>query len=147
MISNILPGLFEAEINKLEEEIRLYKSDEDLWKVLPGTSNSGGNLCLHVCGNLRHFIGALLGSTGYERDRPYEFSARDLKREVLLDAIADTRKTLAAVVPTLDPAKMELPYADNPLKTDMTYGAFVVYLYGHLRYHLGQINYHRRISS
>ncbi|MBV7530008.1 DinB family protein [Chitinophaga sp. sic0106] len=147
MLNNILPALFEAEINKLEEEIRLYKSDEEVWKVLPGTSNSGGTLCLHLCGNLRHFIGVGFGNTGYVRDRPFEFSARDLTREVLLEAIADTRTMLAKVLPTLDPAQMDTDFKDNPMQVPMTYGAFVVHLYGHMRYHLGQINYHRRISS
>jgi len=57
--------------------------EELLWETLPGVQNSAGTLILHLCGNLRHFIGAVLASDGYKRDRDAEFSgAHHSKKEV-----------------------------------------------------------------
>jgi len=68
--------IIERDLNKLEEEINLYSSEETIWKIDREIKNSGGNLCLHLCGNLQHFIGAILGKTGYIRNRDNEFIAK-----------------------------------------------------------------------
>ncbi len=145
MLNKILPALFDTAIDALKEEINLYETETAIWKVAPGIANSGGNLCLHLCGNIRHFVGAVLGDTGYQRDRPYEFAAKDLPRSVLLEAIEDTRKTIHTVIPTLSDELLAADFKDNPMNQPMTYGTFVTHLYGHFRYHTGQINYHRRL--
>ncbi|MFB6458005.1 DinB family protein [Chitinophaga sp. Hz27] len=147
MLQEILPPLFNKELLALAEEIKAYSSDELIWKVPEGVSNSGGNLCLHICGNIRHFIGAQLGNTGYIRDRDYEFSAKGLPRETLLADIQDTTNVIWTVIHGLTPEFLGTVYAENPLKDPgLTYGGFLTYIYGHLRYHLGQINYHRRLT-
>ncbi|MCB0505039.1 MAG: DinB superfamily protein, partial [Cyclobacteriaceae bacterium] len=58
-----LKELFERDLTQLEKEIDLYKKEEDLWLLPEGISNTGGNLCLHIAGNLQHFIGHVLGGT------------------------------------------------------------------------------------
>ena len=68
-----LSSFFRKDLSKLIGEIDLYKNETDLWKIKDGISNSGGNLTLHLIGNLNHFIGATLGNTGYVRERDKEF--------------------------------------------------------------------------
>ncbi len=69
MLNELLSEFFERDIIKLKEEIVLYKDETNLWKVENKISNSAGNLCLHLIGNLNHFIGATVGNTGYVRQR------------------------------------------------------------------------------
>src|SRR4030095_9614333 len=89
MLHNDVLAIFERDLLKLKEEIKLYKNSDDLWIVAPGTLNSGGNLALHLVGNLRHFIGAVLGNSGYVRDRDSEFSRKNLSAGDLT-ALIDT---------------------------------------------------------
>ncbi len=67
---------FETGLNKLRNEVEEYGSDEAFWSIPDGVANSAGNLCLHLLGNLNHYVGAKLGETGYVRDRPSEFSSK-----------------------------------------------------------------------
>jgi len=132
------------DLEGLRREIALYPDDYAPWRMLPGLPNSGGNLALHLAGNLRHFVGAQLGETGYVRKREAEFGSGGLTRAELdaevQRAIADVDRTLAA----LDPARLDEPYplafGDRRLGTRV----FLLHLAGHLTYHLGQIDYHRR---
>ena len=89
MLKETLAGLFERDLNKLVTEINLYKDEDKLWLVPEGISNSAGNLCLHLMGNLNHFIGATLGKTGYVRHRDDEFSLKNIPRQDLLINLAN----------------------------------------------------------
>lgn len=147
MLTEILKELYERDINKLKTEIELYENEADLWTVEGEITNSAGNLCQHLIGNLRHFFGAVLGETGYARDRDSEFSTGGTSREQLL-AGADT--ALADVLSTLDRLSDEDFAKTYPIEVfgkPMTTGFFLVHLATHLNYHLGQINYHRRITG
>jgi hypothetical protein len=130
----------------LEKEIVSYKNEADIWRILEGTSNSAGTLCLHLCGNLQHFIGAVLGGTGYERNRDAEFSLRNVPREKLLEEI---RLAVQAVgnLPSLDAGAMQATYPLKVWDKEVATGFFLVHLAGHFNYHLGQINYHRRVLN
>ena len=55
MVTDALSNLFERDLKRLKTEIELYKAEENLWLVQEGLSNSAGNLCLHLIGNLNHF--------------------------------------------------------------------------------------------
>jgi hypothetical protein len=99
MVTTTLIQLFERDLDKLKDEISLYESEEKLWVVKEGINNSGGNLCLHLCGNLQHFLGATLGETGYIRNREAEFKVKNVPRAKLLEEIAET---LTAVTDTLE---------------------------------------------
>lgn len=145
MLIAILQALFERDLLKLKTEIELYHDEKKLWYIEKSISNSAGNLCLHLIGNLNAFIGAELGKTGYVRNRELEFSLKDVPRKELLEKIEATkdvvRESLAAV--TADQL-----VADYPLmvfKEKLSTGMFLTHLATHLSYHLGQINYHRRL--
>lgn len=145
MLTEILTQLYDRDLKKLRAEIELYDNEADLWKKPGNVPNSAGNLCLHLNGNLQHFIGAILGQSGYVRDREAEFSLTDIPRETML---ADVDNTLAVVRSTL--AKLnEVDLSGNyPIEVfghPMTTGWFLVHLSTHLTWHLGQINYHRRM--
>ena len=132
-------------LDQLKEEISLYKNEEDIWKLSGKISNTPGNLCLHLCGNLNHFFGATLGNTGYVRDRDLEFSRKNVSREELISGIEKTKVMLEKV---LDNIKLENFGDTYPLETigkKTTVGFEVSRLLSHLAYHVAQINYHRRI--
>ncbi len=142
-----LARLFERDIRKLQTEINAYTSDALLWEVFPGISNSGGNLCLHLLGNLRHYIGAVLGGSGYIRNRPLEFSAKNIPRETLNQTLDQVAMLVPGIIGSLTDAQMEALYPEKVFEYDMTTSYFLTHLLAHLGYHLGQINYHRRIGQ
>jgi uncharacterized damage-inducible protein DinB len=134
------------DLGTLADEIQAYPDDETLWTTAPGTRNSGGVLANHLTGNLLHYVGGLLGDTGYVRDRQEEFGARDLPREQLLSRIQRTRAVVDEVVRSLSEADLEAPFPDPPRRMDgIRTGPFLLHLVSHLGYHLGQVNYHRRM--
>ncbi|GGF24907.1 DUF1572 family protein [Flavobacterium limi] len=145
MLTEILRSLFNRDLNKLKEEIESYQTESQLWIVDKNIANSAGNLCLHLIGNLNTYIGAALGKTGYIRNRPLEFSAKDVLKAELISKI---EKTILMVNDTLDiltAADLEAIYPSEFLEREEVTGFFLVHLSTHLTYHLGQINYHRRL--
>jgi uncharacterized damage-inducible protein DinB len=137
--------LFERDLNKLEKEIQQYTDELLLWKTEEGITNPAGTLCLHLCGNLQHYIGARLGKSGYQRNRPAEFSLRDVSRAKLIREIQQTQSSVATALQKLDDDALQEIYPEEVFGYPMTTGFFLVHLYGHFGYHLGQINYHRRL--
>lgn len=145
MLSETLTILYERELNSLAKEIGAYANEGDIWEVRDGIANSAGNLCLHLVGNLDHFFGATLGDTGYVRDRDAEFSTKYVPREELLARIEGTIVTIKQVLSGMSPEDFEKEFPlDTPMGRVKT-GQMLIHLQGHLNYHLGQINYHRRL--
>jgi uncharacterized damage-inducible protein DinB len=144
-MQSALTSFFDRDIQKLKEEILAYPSEASLWETPDGITNSGGNLCLHLCGNLQHFIGAAMGDSGYERDRELEFSRKGVPRAQLLEEIERTRLAVAKVMGHLSGEELEweFPLLKNGQRVSTS--DMLLHLFGHLSYHLGQINYHRRI--
>jgi hypothetical protein len=137
--------LLDRDLAVLEKEISLYSSDAGLWNVAADIKNPAGNLCLHLCGNLQYYIGTVLGNSGYVRNRDAEFSTKGLTKEELLNEISKTRKAVALALENLNPTALETTYPVEVFKDPMTTGYFLIHLSAHLGYHLGQINYHRRL--
>jgi hypothetical protein len=90
MLKQTLIALYRRDLEKLKQEIEAYKSEENLWLVENDAPNSAGNLTLHLIGNLNGFIGAVIGKSGYVREREAEFSGRNIPRNELLQMIDDT---------------------------------------------------------
>jgi hypothetical protein len=138
--------IFIRDLKKLREEVLSYKSEDDLFSIATGISNSGGNLAMHLTGNLRHFIGAVLGHTGYVRNREEEFSGRFSSDKIVAD-IEESMAILQKVLGKISPEALDTIYPEivggNEIKTEL----FLYHLLGHLNYHLGQINYHRRLIN
>lgn len=145
MLKETLIEIFERDLQKLITEMNLYRDENNLWLVKEGISNSAGNLCLHLVGNLNHFIGATLGHTGYVRHRDDEFSLKNILRQ---DIITNIENCILIVKETLNKLTATDLEKDFPLEkhgTIVSTTHMLVHLLGHLSYHLGQINYHRRL--
>jgi uncharacterized damage-inducible protein DinB len=145
MLTQTLKSLFSRELEKLKREIELYKEESKLWIVEKGIANSAGNLCLHLIGNLNTYIGKELGGTGYIRNRDLEFSQKDVPRNELLKKIDETKLVVGKALDTMTDKQLEQDYPAPVFDYKMTTGFFLVHLVAHLTYHLGQINYHRRL--
>ena len=134
------------DLNLLEKEIGLYTSEEKLWLVDGAIKNTGGNLCLHLCGNLQHFIGSVLGKNDYQRNRDFEFSGKDVASSELLNQIKKTKDVINQVVPSISDEMLEQNYPIQVFANKtVTTQFFLIHLATHLTYHLGQVNYHRRL--
>lgn len=142
-----LDRLIQRDLAVLERELALYPDDASLWTVLPGLATPGGNLAQHLVGNLRHFIGATLGGTGYIRHREAEFSDRTATRAELVDAVRQTARDVTGALATLDPARLGDPFPLEVGGGRPVTGLFLMHLLTHLGFHLGQIDYHRRVVS
>lgn len=140
-----LSALYERDLDRLLKELKAYKNEEKLWVIEGEISNSGGNLVLHLCGNLKQFIGAILGGSSYIRKRDDEFELKHVKKSELIGQIKETKKIISETLSELDEEKLEETYPVNVFGKEMTTLYFLHHLYGHLNYHLGQINYHRRL--
>ncbi len=143
MLSGLI-SLFERDLEKLKQEMLGYALEEDLWKTADGITNSAGNLALHICGNLQHFIANILGNSGYQRDRPAEFASK-VSREKIIIEIAETLRIVQKILSEISIESLEKDYPEDVLGYKMKTDYFLIHLHGHLTYHLGQINYHRRI--
>ncbi len=142
-----LIALFERDIDKLATELSLYANEHDIWALKGEISNSAGNLCLHLIGNLNHFIGAVLGETGYLRNREAEFSTKDVSIAHILTQIEATKATVTGTLQNLSTEDMDQDFPVAFLGKVSKTGYVLLHLLSHLSYHLGQINYHRRLVS
>ncbi len=140
-----LQTLYERELDTLAKEVSAYTDDTAFWKIENAIKNSGGNLAIHLIGNLNHFIGAILGNTGYVRQRDKEFNDKNISREQIINEISQLKVMVAKVLSTLSQQDLEKTYPIDVFGHKMTTEYFLLHLYGHLNYHLGQINYHRRM--
>lgn len=147
MVKETFIHLYERDLQKVIEEIKLYKSDEDLWKLNEGISNSAGNLALHLIGNINHYFGANLGNTGYKRERDLEFSDKNVSKNEIVEKLENTISVLKDTLNNLADEDFHKDYPDDlGGGTQKTFGV-VIHMLSHLNYHLGQINYHRRILN
>jgi hypothetical protein len=147
MLTDVLIELYRRDLDKLKAEIAAYADDADIWKKAPGIANPAGNLCLHLSGNLDHFFGAVLGNTGYVRHRDAEFSTTGVNKADLLAGVDRTLETVVSTLKNLSDDDLEKIYPLEVFDRPMTTGFFLTHLATHLNWHLGQINYHRRLLS
>jgi uncharacterized damage-inducible protein DinB len=145
MLIDTLRQLFQRDLNRVKQELTLYNNEEAIWHIEKGIANSAGNLCLHVIGNLNTYIGAELGGFAYVRQRELEFSLKHIPRLELLEKLQDTSRRVDVSLEKLAPDVLarEYPILVFEQKTSTEY--FLVHLATHLAYHLGQVNYHRRL--
>jgi hypothetical protein len=142
-----LAALFSRDLTRLIQELQAFPGDEAVWQLAPGVKNSAGNLVLHLEGNLREFIGRQLGGVPYSRARDQEFALSGLSREDLVQRMEQVKELVAKVVGQLSDAELAAAYPERLLETTLSSHDFLVHLHGHLNYHLGQIDYLRRILT
>jgi hypothetical protein len=142
-----LAALFDRDLSRLVQEIEAFPNDEALWQTLPGVTNSAGNLALHIEGNLREYIGRQLGKLAYSRKRSLEFSLKGIRREELSSRIAELKHLIPSIVEDLSSDQMKMEYPEVILEVATSTEKFLMHLYGHLNWHLGQVDYLRRIIT
>ena len=147
MLTEILTQLYERDLTKLKAEIEQYADEADLWKKPGDVPNSAGNLCLHLNGNLQHYFGAVLGGTSYVRDRDAEFSTTGTSREKMLADVDTSLNVVKATLAKLSDDDLAATYPIDVFNKPMTTGFFLTHLATHLDWHLGQINYLRRLLA
>jgi hypothetical protein len=145
MLVETLEILFKRDLNKLKKEIESYKTESNIWLVEESIPNSAGNLCLHLIGNLNGYIGVGLAGTNHQRDRDLEFSLKNIPREELLQKIDETIDVVMDGLGNLTEDQMDGNFPVVVWEEPTVMGFTLIHLAGHLNYHLGQINYHRRL--
>jgi uncharacterized damage-inducible protein DinB len=147
MLGTILAGLIVRDLRTLERELAAYPSEESVWLAPPGIANSAGTLALHLVGNLHHFIGAQVGGSGYIRDRDAEFTTRNASRSELAGLVDGAIAMVDATLPALTEEQLAEPYPIEVAGVRVRTDDFLVHLAVHLGYHLGQVDYHRRLVA
>lgn len=145
MLKENLKEIFTRDLTKLTTEIESYKNESNLWVISKDILNSGGNLCLHINGNLKHFIGVVLGKSGYVRDRESEFKNKNIPRRELLNSTDETIAIINKTIESLPEEMLSKNYPKEFNNSTVTVEFLLIHLAAHLNYHLGQINYHRRL--
>ncbi|MEX2527061.1 MAG: DUF664 domain-containing protein [Gemmatimonadota bacterium] len=149
--TSVISALLQREIKGMQAEVAAYPDDQAVWRLLPGWSNSAGTLVLHTAGNLRHYIGEVLGKDGYVRDREAEFASRGLSRQELDEELQLALEAVARALEALGghrgdmPDPLTLPYPlELPGGRRLSTGGMLLHLLSHAAYHLGQVDFHRR---
>ncbi|PIY11451.1 MAG: DinB superfamily protein [Flexibacter sp. CG_4_10_14_3_um_filter_32_15] len=144
-LNQTLRTLFERDIQRVKTEIESYKNEENLWKLEGEILNSAGNLCLHLIGNLNHFIGAEIGKTGYIRQRELEFSQKNIPKKELIEKLEEVIQIVDTSIKSLSEEELHAETSVPKFTEKQTNAFLLLHLHAHLNYHLGQINYHRRL--
>jgi len=145
MLIQTLKKTFRRDLELLRSEIEQYKTEAQIWVIDKQIANTAGNLCLHLVGNLNTFIGAEFGNTGYIRNRELEFSLKNIPREELIQKVNDTIQIIDHALDQITEKQLSEEYPKLVFKEKTTTEFFLIHLATHLTYHLGQINYHRRL--
>ncbi|WP_339920712.1 DUF1572 family protein [uncultured Flavobacterium sp.] len=145
MILQTLKTIFKRDLNRLKQEIELYQNESQIWTIQKGITNSAGNLCLHVVGNLNTYIGATFGNTNYTRNRELEFSLKDIPKMELIRKIEETSIVVDRSLDKLTEKELLMEFPLLVFETTTSTEFMLIHLTTHLTYHLGQINYHRRL--
>jgi len=147
MLLQSVAAILDRDLRALRREVEAYPDERGLWLEVPGISNVAGTLVLHLAGNLQHYLGARLGQTGYMRDRPAEFARRDVPRTELLREIDAARAGVQAALSGPAEPEITAEYPEAVGGSRVATGEYLIHLATHLAYHLGQIDYHRRVVT
>lgn len=147
MIVPAVAAILERDLRALGREVEAYPDERELWTGVPGISNVAGTLVLHLAGNLQHYVGAVLGGTGYVRNRAAEFARRDVPRAELLREIEAARKAVRTALSGATPVDLEADFPEAVGGARIGMAEYLIHLATHFTYHLGQVDYHRRMVT
>lgn len=147
MIGDYLTAIITRDLRAVRREIEAYPDDASVWTLPPGIANSAGTLALHLAGNVQHFFGAILGGTKYVRDRAAEFSRRDVPRAEIVIQLEAGIVAAEQGLGRVSDGSLETDFPEQIAGHTVSTGEWLVHLATHLAYHLGQIDYHRRLVT
>ncbi|HTR04000.1 MAG TPA: DUF664 domain-containing protein [Thermoanaerobaculia bacterium] len=139
--------LLVRELSTFARELDLFPDDAAAWKTGPGIANSSANLALHVSGNLRHYVGAVLGGTGYVRNREREFGRREGAREDVKAEVRAAIHDVETVLPNLPEEAFRRAFPEAVNGVHLPTDRFLMHLCSHAAYHLGQASFVRRVVT
>ena len=142
---NAFIKIYDRDLDRLKKEIELFNDENNLWRITGNVKNAAGNLCLHLVGNLNTYIGKNMGHSGYVRDRDAEFNLKDLPKKNLVQQVAETKELVLSTLKNMTEDDLKQNHVEKIFDYEMTNEFFLLHLASHLSYHLGQINYIRRI--
>lgn len=143
-----IAAILARDLDTWRKEVLAFPDEASLWVTLPGVTNSAGTLTLHIAGNLSHFVGAVLGGSGYVRDRDREFGARDVPRAELLATLDAAARAVQVALGGSRPVDLDAPYPEAVAgRYRVVTGDFLMHLVSHCAFHLGQVGYLRRILT
>ena len=135
------------DVKAVRRELEAYPDEPSVWALPPGVANSGGTLALHLAGNLQHFFGAVLGGSGYKRDRAAEFAKRDVPRSALIVELEAAIVAIGLGMSQVSEARLAEEFPEAIAGHRIVMGEWLIHLVSHTGYHLGQIDYHRRLVT
>ncbi len=141
----IFAQLLDRDLQKLHDEISAFSEESNLWKTTGSITNPAGNLCLHLTGSLNHFIGATLGNTGFVRQREGEFANKNVPRLDMLRELTATRIKSVEILTAMPEGSLEATFPRKFMEQDVSTAWFITHILTHISYHLGQVNYLRRV--
>lgn len=144
--THVVP-LLTRELEGFKRELALFPDDESVWKTVPGVTNSAGNLALHVAGGLQYLVGALLGGTGYVRNREMEFARRSGSRSELVAELDKAAAVVREVLPRLTESALTADLPEQVMGMRFRTDTFLLHLCAHAGFHLGQAGYLRRVVT
>lgn len=142
-----LGRLFARDLARWRQQVEAFPDTASLWRTAGGFTNPAGTLALHVEGNLREYVGRQLGRIPYARNRDLEFRARDVERPEILDRLTSLAEAIPAVVAALTPAQLDADFPEPYDGLTLSARQFLVHLFGHANYHLGQVDALRRVVT
>jgi len=145
MLLSYAAAILDRDLRTLQREVEAYPAEGDLWTEVGGLPNVGGTLALHLVGNIQYYVGAVLGKTGYLRDRPAEFARRHVPRTKLVREIEAARDAVSRALSAAPDT--EADYPELIAGKHVTTGEYLMHLTTHFAYHLGQLDYHRRFVT
>ncbi|HKQ73316.1 MAG TPA: DinB family protein [Blastocatellia bacterium] len=121
-------------------------NDEQVWRRPNESSNSVGNLLLHLSGNVRQWIVTGVGGAEDTRDRASEFAARDsVSKGELIELVKTTLDQADAILAKIEDecavAKSDAPLQRvcNPQAYETSVFDAIFHVVEHFSYHTGQI--------
>jgi uncharacterized damage-inducible protein DinB len=147
MLLAAVAAILDRDLQAVAREVMAYPDERSLWAMPPGVTNSGGTLALHLAGNIRHYLGARLGGTEFVRDRPAEFASRDVPRAVILQRIEEARAAVRAAAARTGDERLDQDFPEVVGGMRVQTGEYLIHLVSHFTYHLGQLDYHRRMVT
>lgn len=113
-------------------------TDEQIWWRPNESSNSIGNLVLHLSGSLNHFLNRAVGGYEYQRDRPAEFAERrPIPKAELMATFDDMVAKAEETFERLTPERLGDPSPEAKLYTLLVEDLLAVL--SHIANHAGQI--------
>jgi uncharacterized damage-inducible protein DinB len=147
MITTVLIDLYSREIEKLKNEVLAFESDDLIWRTPDTQVISAGNQCLYIAGSLQHYIGNIIGDSGYIRNKEAEMKAKNISRERLLEEIENMRQVVVDTLEQVSKTELQKQFPTNEFEEPVSTEFFLIHLLRKLSYHLGQISLLRQLVS